>query len=148
MKNCNAPKNQTTSRILPSACATALAAAFAIALPQPAYADDLTPPPMPDKLKVEEGNEVFLVGHGVGRSYHEDPQIPNFGPPGRGPLLGEGMTLAIEPMINAGGPDVYLHDDQWSISTADGSLSVHFEHTVAITETGPRILTAAPVLLR
>jgi methionyl aminopeptidase len=89
-----------------------------------------------------------LVGHGVGRSYHEDPQIPNFGPPGRGPLLTEGMTLAIEPMINAGAPDVYLHEDEWSISTADGSLSVHFEHTVAITETGPRILTAAPVLLR
>jgi len=89
-----------------------------------------------------------LVGHGVGRSYHEDPQIPNFGPPGRGPLLGEGMTLAIEPMINAGGPDVYLHDDEWSISTADDSLSVHFEHTVAITEAGPRILTATAVLLR
>ena len=89
-----------------------------------------------------------LVGHGVGRSYHEDPQIPNFGSPGRGPLLGEGMTLAIEPMINAGGPDVYLHEDEWSISTADDSLSVHFEHTVAITDAGPRILTAAPVLLR
>jgi methionyl aminopeptidase len=89
-----------------------------------------------------------LVGHGVGRSYHEDPQIPNFGPPGRGPVLAEGMTLAIEPMINAGAPDIYLHEDEWSISTADGSLSVHFEHTVAITETGPRILTLAPVLLR
>jgi methionyl aminopeptidase len=89
-----------------------------------------------------------LVGHGVGRSYHEDPQIPNFGPPGRGPLLAEGMTLAIEPMINAGGPDVYLHEDEWSISTADDSLSVHFEHTVGITDAGPRILTAAPVLLR
>jgi hypothetical protein len=61
-----------------------------------------------------------LVGHGVGRSYHEDPQIPNFGPPGRGPLLAEGMTLAIEPMINAGSAEVYLHDDEWSISTADG----------------------------
>jgi methionyl aminopeptidase len=89
-----------------------------------------------------------LVGHGVGRSYHEDPQIPNFGPPGRGPLLTAGMTLAIEPMINAGAPDVFLHEDQWSISTADGSLSVHFEHTVAVTEAGPRILTATPVLLR
>jgi methionyl aminopeptidase len=88
-----------------------------------------------------------LVGHGVGRSYHEDPQIPNYGPPGRGPLLAEGMTLAIEPMINAGGPDVEIHDDNWSISTADGSLSAHFEHTVAITESGPRILTLAPVLL-
>jgi methionyl aminopeptidase len=84
-----------------------------------------------------------LVGHGVGRSMHEDPQIPNFGAPGRGPVLQPGMTLAIEPMINAGGPDVYLHDDQWSISTEDGSLSCHFEHTVAVTETGPRILTGA-----
>jgi methionyl aminopeptidase len=84
-----------------------------------------------------------LVGHGVGRSMHEDPQIPNFGAPGRGPLLQPGMTLAIEPMINAGGPDVYLHDDHWSISTEDGSLSCHFEHTVAVTETGPRILTGA-----
>jgi methionyl aminopeptidase len=88
-----------------------------------------------------------LVGHGVGRSYHEDPQIPNYGPPGRGPLLAEGMTLAIEPMINAGGPEVQIHDDNWSISTADGSLSAHFEHTVALTESGPRILTLAPVLL-
>jgi methionyl aminopeptidase len=72
---------------------------------------------------------------------HEDPQIPNFGEPGRGPILQPGMTLAIEPMINAGGQDVYLHDDEWSISTSDRSLSVHFEHTVAVTETGPRILT-------
>jgi methionyl aminopeptidase len=84
-----------------------------------------------------------LVGHGVGRSYHEDPQIPNFGEPGRGPLLQAGMTIAIEPMITAGGPDVYLHDDEWSISTIDGSLAAHFEHTVAILENGPRILTAA-----
>ena len=89
-----------------------------------------------------------LVGHGVGRSMHEDPQIPNFGEPGRGPLLADGMTFAIEPMINAGGADVVLHDDQWSISTQDGSLSAHFEHTVAVTDAGPRILTAAPVLLR
>jgi methionyl aminopeptidase len=84
-----------------------------------------------------------LVGHGVGRSMHEEPQIPNFGEPRRGPLLSPGMTFAIEPMINAGSPDVLLHDDEWSISTADGSLSAHFEHTVAITEEGPRILTAA-----
>jgi methionyl aminopeptidase len=82
-----------------------------------------------------------LVGHGVGRSMHEDPQIPNFGEPGKGPLLQPGMTLAIEPMINAGGPEVVLHDDHWSISTEDGSLSCHFEHTVAVTESGPRILT-------
>jgi methionyl aminopeptidase len=89
-----------------------------------------------------------LVGHGVGRSMHEDPQIPNYGQPGRGPQLAEGMTFAIEPMINVGGPDIYLHDDDWSISTADGSLSAHFEHTVAVTASGPRVLTAAPVLLR
>ena len=88
-----------------------------------------------------------LVGHGVGRSYHEDPHIPNFGQPGRGPLLSEGMTLAIEPMITAGRPDVFVHDDQWSISTEDGSLAAHFEHTVAITAAGPKILTAAAVPL-
>jgi methionyl aminopeptidase len=88
-----------------------------------------------------------LVGHGVGRSYHEDPHIPNFGQPGRGPLLSEGMTLAIEPMITAGRPDVYVHDDEWSISTEDGSLAAHFEHTVAITAAAPRILTAAAVPL-
>jgi methionyl aminopeptidase len=88
-----------------------------------------------------------LVGHGVGRSYHEDPHIPNFGQPGRGPLLSEGMTLAIEPMITVGRPDVYVHDDQWSISTEDGSLAAHFEHTVAITVAGPKILTAAAVPL-
>jgi methionyl aminopeptidase len=84
-----------------------------------------------------------LVGHGVGRAYHEDPQVPNFGSPGRGPELLPGMTLAIEPMINAGGPDVVMHADEWSISSADGSLSAHFEHTVAVTEEGPRVLTAA-----
>jgi methionyl aminopeptidase len=91
-----------------------------------------------------------LVGHGVGRKMHEDPQIPNFGEPGRGPVLQPGMTLAIEPMINAGGPDVYLHDDEWSISTQDGSLSAHFEHTVAVTATEPRVLTRRlePSLLR
>jgi methionyl aminopeptidase len=88
-----------------------------------------------------------LVGHGVGRSYHEDPQIPNYGPPGRGPVLQEGMTLAIEPMITAGGPDVYVHDDDWSISSVDESLAAHFEHTVAITAEGPRILTKAGAAL-
>ena len=77
-----------------------------------------------------------LVGHGVGRAMHEDPQIPNYGEPGRGPELAVGMTLAIEPMINAGSPDVYVHDDEWSISTSDGSLSAHFEHSVAITRGG------------
>jgi methionyl aminopeptidase len=89
-----------------------------------------------------------LVGHGVGRSMHEEPQIPNYGEPGRGPLLAEGMTFAIEPMITAGGADVVLHDDEWSISTADDSLAAHFEHTVAITAEGPRILTAATSAVR
>jgi methionyl aminopeptidase len=86
-----------------------------------------------------------LVGHGVGRAYHEDPQIPNFGEPGRGRPLSEGMTIAIEPMITAGSPDVYLHDDGWSISTEDGSMAAHFEHTVAVTSDGPRILTLSRV---
>jgi methionyl aminopeptidase len=84
-----------------------------------------------------------LVGHGVGRSMHEEPQIPNYGEPGRGPRLSPGMTFAIEPMITAGSPEVVLHDDEWSISTADGSLAAHFEHTVAITKAEPRILTVA-----
>ena len=85
-----------------------------------------------------------LVGHGVGRHYHEDPQIPNYGPPGSGRPLAAGMTVAIEPMITAGGYEIVLHDDDWSISTADGSLSAHFEHTVAITDAEPRILTRPP----
>jgi methionyl aminopeptidase len=84
-----------------------------------------------------------LVGHGVGRRYHEDPQVPNFGEPGHGPELLPGMTLAIEPMINAGEPDVVMHADEWSISSADGSLSAHFEHTVAVTEGEPWVLTRA-----
>ena len=82
-----------------------------------------------------------LVGHGVGRHYHEDPHVPNFGEAGRGPRLSEGMTIAIEPMITAGSPDVWLAEDGWTISTEDGSLSAHFEHTVAIVPGGPRILT-------
>ena len=82
-----------------------------------------------------------LVGHGVGRHYHEDPHVPNFGEPGRGPRLSEGMTIAIEPMITVGSPDVWLGEDGWTISTEDSSLSAHFEHTVAILPGGPRILT-------
>jgi methionyl aminopeptidase len=89
-----------------------------------------------------------LVGHGVGRDMHEDPQIPNYGEPGRGPTLAPGMTLAIEPMITAGGHEVVVRPDQWTIATADGSLAAHFEHTVAVTEEGPRILTAAAVPAR
>jgi methionyl aminopeptidase len=97
----------------------------------------------------EAGYSVIrsLVGHGVGRSMHEDPQVPNFVSSYRGPELKEGMTIAIEPMITAGGPDVYIHDDEWSISTTDGSLAAHFEHTVAVTAAGPRILTETGVLV-
>jgi methionyl aminopeptidase len=88
-----------------------------------------------------------LVGHGVGRSMHEDPQVPNFASGHRGPELKEGMTIAIEPMITAGAPDVYVHDDDWSISTLDGSLAAHFEHTVAVTAQGPRVLTTTAGVL-
>ena len=96
----------------------------------------------------EAGYSVIrsLVGHGVGRSMHEDPQVPNFVSSYRGPELREGMTIAIEPMITAGGPDVYIHDDEWSISTTDGSLAAHFEHSVAVTAAGPRILTETGVV--
>jgi methionyl aminopeptidase len=82
-----------------------------------------------------------LVGHGVGRRYHEDPHVPNFGSPGRGPRLAAGMTIAIEPMITLGSPAVTMHADGWTIATVDGSYAAHFEHTVAITSDGPRILT-------
>jgi len=82
-----------------------------------------------------------FVGHGVGAGLHESPEIPNFGKPGRGARLGAGMTLAIEPMVNAGGADVYIMNDGWTVKTADGSLSAHFEHTVALTDSGRVILT-------
>ncbi|HHN63883.1 MAG TPA: M24 family metallopeptidase, partial [Nitrospirae bacterium] len=82
-----------------------------------------------------------FVGHGVGRSLHEEPQIPNFGYPGKGPKLKEGMTLAIEPMVNAGTYEVVIMKDGWTAKTADGSLSAHFEHTVLVTRNGPEILT-------
>ena len=82
-----------------------------------------------------------LVGHGVGREMHEDPQVPNYGEPGKGPELEPGMVIAIEPMVNAGGPEVRLGDDNWAVYSADGSLAAHFEFTVAVTEDGPRILT-------
>lgn len=81
------------------------------------------------------------VGHGIGQRMHEDPQIPNYGPPGRGPLLKSGMTLAIEPMINLGTPDVVVLTDDWTVVTADKKVSAHFEHTVAVTDGEPQILT-------
>jgi methionyl aminopeptidase len=82
-----------------------------------------------------------LVGHGIGRDMHEDPQIPNFGEPGRGPELEPGMVLAIEPMVNAGTHLVRVGDDNWAVYSQDGSLAAHFEFTVAVTDNGPRILT-------
>jgi len=87
-----------------------------------------------------------LVGHGIGREPHEDPQVPNFGQPGRGALIQEGLVIAIEPMVNRGVPEVRTLPDRWTVVTADHRLSAHFEHTVAVTRPGPRILTvAAPV---
>ncbi len=82
-----------------------------------------------------------FVGHGIGTRMHEEPQLPNYGDPGRGPRLEEGMVLAIEPMVNAGRPEVRVLDDQWTAVTADGSFSAHFEHTVAATSNGPWVLT-------
>ena len=89
------------------------------------------------------GLEVIrsLVGHGVGREMHEDPQVPNFGPPGRGPKLEPGMVLAIEPMVAVGTHEIVQGDDGWAVYSADDSLTAHFEFTVAVTEDGPRILT-------
>ena len=84
-----------------------------------------------------------LVGHGVGRSMHEDPQVPNFGRPGTGVELPEGIVIAIEPMVNAGAHEVVLGDDGWTITTRDGTLAAHWEHTVAITANGPRVLSLA-----
>ncbi len=93
-----------------------------------------------------EGFSVIreLVGHGVGRAAHEDPQVPNFGRRGRGEELREGLVIAIEPMVNMGGRRIRTQDDEWTVVTADGSLSAHYEHTVAVTGEGPRVLTARP----
>lgn len=85
-----------------------------------------------------------FVGHGIGREMHEPPQIPNYGPPGRGPRLKPGMVFAIEPMVTAGSPDVHILEDEWTAVTADGSLAAHFEHTILITDHGPEVLTRAP----
>jgi len=86
---------------------------------------------------------VQFVGHGIGKEMHEEPQIPNFGPPGRGPLLEKGMTFALEPMVNEGVYEVVVDDDGWTVRTLDGKLSAHYEHTVAITGNGPVTLTLA-----
>lgn len=95
------------------------------------------------KCVEKEGYSVVreFVGHGIGKQLHEDPQVPNYGVAGTGMMLKAGMVLAIEPMVNIGGPKVNILDDGWTAVTEDGSLSAHFEHTVAITENGPEILT-------
>jgi methionyl aminopeptidase len=85
-----------------------------------------------------------FVGHGIGAALHEEPQIANYGEPGRGPRLAEGMTLAIEPMVNMGKPSVKVLADGWTAVTRDGSLSAHFEHTVAVTKNGPLVMTLRP----
>jgi methionyl aminopeptidase len=82
-----------------------------------------------------------FVGHGIGTKLHEEPQLPNYGEPGQGPKLREGMVLAIEPMVNAGGPQVRIMEDKWTAVTSDSSDSAHFEHTIAVTANGPWILT-------
>jgi methionyl aminopeptidase len=91
----------------------------------------------------ENGYSVVreFVGHGIGRQLHEEPQVPNFGQPGHGPVLKQGMVLAIEPMVNAGGPAVRVLADNWTAVTVDGTLSAHFEHMVAVSRNGPDILT-------
>ena len=125
-------------------CQAALAAAIVEARPGN-HVGDISA--AVQRVTEEAGFSVVrsLVGHGVGRSMHEEPQVPNYGEPGRGPRLASGTTIAIEPMITAGGDEVFVAEDGWSISTRDGSLAAHFEHTVAVTDDGPRILTEAPV---
>lgn len=95
------------------------------------------------KVVESAGYDVIpvLVGHGIGRSMHEDPQVPNQGTPGRGEEIQQGWVIAIEPMVSAGSSDVRLRSDRWTLVTADGSLAAHFEHTVAVTDHGPRVLT-------
>jgi len=97
-----------------------------------------------EQVVLGAGFEVVreYVGHGIGRDMHEDPQIPNFGPPARGPELRPGLVIAVEPMVNVGGWETRVLADDWTVVTADGSLSAHFEHTIALTEDGAEVLTA------
>lgn len=97
-----------------------------------------------EQVAVGAGFEVVreYVGHGIGRSLHEDPQIPNYGKPGRGPVLKRGLVVAVEPMVNAGGWGTSVLPDAWTVVTEDGSLSAHFEHTIAVTDDGHEVLTA------
>jgi methionyl aminopeptidase len=97
-----------------------------------------------EQVAIGAGFEVVreYVGHGIGRSLHEDPQIPNYGRPGRGPVLKPGLVVAVEPMVNVGGWETSVLPDGWTVVTEDGSLSAHFEHTIAVTEDGHEVLTA------
>ncbi len=97
-----------------------------------------------EQVATGAGFEVVreYVGHGIGRALHEDPQIPNYGAPGRGPVMKPGLVIAVEPMVNLGGWETRVLADDWTVVTADGSLSAHFEHTIAVTEAGPEVLTA------
>jgi methionyl aminopeptidase len=99
-----------------------------------------------EERALKEGYGVVqqFVGHGIGKEMHEPPQVPNYGRPGRGPRLREGMIFAIEPMVNVGSDRVKVLKDEWTAVTVDGSLSAHFEHTVLITENGPEVLTRIP----
>ncbi|MEE8184223.1 MAG: type I methionyl aminopeptidase [Acidobacteriota bacterium] len=94
-----------------------------------------------------EGYSVVreFVGHGIGHQLHEDPQVPNFGSPGHGPILREGLVLAIEPMVTEGNPDVLIGDDDWTVRSVDGGWSAHFERSVAVTENGPLLLGGKPI---
>jgi methionyl aminopeptidase len=96
-----------------------------------------------ETVAVQAGFSVVreYVGHGIGTAMHEEPQVPNYGPPGRGLKLKEGLVLAIEPMVNSGGPETEVLDDGWTVVTRDGRRSAHFEHTIAVTEHGPDVLT-------
>ncbi len=97
-----------------------------------------------ERTVLSAGFEVVreYVGHGIGRNLHEDPQIPNYGPPGRGPELRPGLVIAVEPMVNMGGWETRVLADDWTVVTADGALSAHFEHTIAVTDDGAEVLTA------
>ena len=96
-----------------------------------------------ESVAAERGYGIVrpFVGHGIGQAMHEEPQVPNYGRPGTGRLIEAGMCFAIEPMFNMGGDEVFVADDNWTVRTADGSLSAHFENTIAVTDAGPRILT-------
>lgn len=134
--------DEPTERLL-NVTSTALDAAIAAAIPGN-HVGDLGAAVVEVVSGTGMGIVRDLVGHGVGRELHEEPQIPNVGRSGYGPLLRAGMVLAIEPMISLGSEEIRTLDDGWTVVTADGSRSAHFEHTIAVQDTGPRVLTLSP----